>query len=293
MRQSTRVIFDRSAFHRDRFDTLVQSPLCQVVKSGKVEVFLTPVFLEETALEYGSPRGSGDWRAHLEFAVEICNGGVFLDIGQIWYNELIAGDGPCARHLLPERKSRHYPSRAEFLERLLEAARTGDIAKAWRESASERSEVEQKKNNQRSLYSNLRSMVSDALQRGTYRRSTFADYLKKEFLRVGRYFMTLVDQRKHDALADQWESAPHQFPFYSAFVRSIMYAIFYAAEEHNHRLDRNSQADYTQLAYLLWADAIVSNDQRFLRSAFDAMWRSAGKRFYTAEEFAKFIRAIA
>jgi hypothetical protein len=288
-----RIIFDRSAFHGNRFDALVQSPLRQLVGLGIIKVFLTPVFVEETALQYGSNRGSNEWQTHLEFAAETCNGGVFLDIAQIWHEELVAGDGPHARHLLPERKNRVYPSRSEYLAKLIQAARTGDISWAWRESAAEREEVEQKKNNQRVLHANIRNMVSTALQNGEYERSTLPAYMRTDFLRVGRYLMRLVDRQRYGTLADQWEMEPERFPFYSAFVRGLMYSIFYAAEEHNQRIDRNSQADYTQLAYLLWADVIVSNDQRFMRFAFDAMWRPLGKRLYAAEEFGRMLHAIA
>ncbi len=34
-------------------------------------------------------------------------------------------------------------------------------------------------------------------------------------------------------------------------------------------LDDNARADYEQLAYLTWADLIVSNDTRFLLDAFN------------------------
>jgi len=72
-----RVIFDRSAFHGANFETLTNSPLQGLVASGRVSVFHTPIFLDETIQSYGSKHTSDDWRAHLAFAVEICNGGIF------------------------------------------------------------------------------------------------------------------------------------------------------------------------------------------------------------------------
>ena len=43
-----RVIFDRSAFHGDRFDLLKGSRLSQPVQERKIFIYHTRVFLEET-----------------------------------------------------------------------------------------------------------------------------------------------------------------------------------------------------------------------------------------------------
>lgn len=95
-----RVIFDRSSFHGDRFQALIDSPLRRLVRSRQLEVFLTSVFILETVDQYGSEQQSGrDWREHLKFAAEICNGGVFLTTREIWHHELISGRGTTARSL--------------------------------------------------------------------------------------------------------------------------------------------------------------------------------------------------
>jgi hypothetical protein len=70
-----------------------------------------------------------------------------------------------------------------------------------------------------------------------------------------------------------------------------MYA-YYAMIEHNLRLDRNAQADYEQLAYLLWADVVVSDDDRFFRSAFQTLWAPHGKRMESAGSFATLVQAL-
>ena len=72
--------------------------------------------------------------------------------------------------------------------------------------------------------------------------------------------MSLVDERRQQALADQWAANPSRYPYYRAFVEGILYANHYAAVEHNKRIDDNAQADYEQLAYLCWADVFVTND---------------------------------
>jgi hypothetical protein len=43
-----KIIFDRSAFLRKRFDLLKGSRLLELVSRGKILVYHTPVFLDET-----------------------------------------------------------------------------------------------------------------------------------------------------------------------------------------------------------------------------------------------------
>jgi hypothetical protein len=105
--------------------------------------------------------------------------------------------------------------------------------------------------------------------------------------------MDLVDARRQAALADQWAKSPARFPFYTAFVEGFLYNGYYAAVEQNDRLDRNAQEDYEQLAYLTWADVIVSDDQKFFRRAFDELWKPRGKRLETAEGFVALVERLA
>ena len=161
-----RVIFDRSAFHGANFETLTNSPLLELVASGEVSVFHTPIFLDETIQSYGSKHTSDDWRAHLAFAVEICNGGIFLAKEEIWCNELVLDHGPGAQHLLPTHFSDHYISLPRFLQTMRSAAESGDLAKEWQDSQRERDEMQSKKSNQKVIFRQLRSDIENALRTG-------------------------------------------------------------------------------------------------------------------------------
>jgi hypothetical protein len=72
-----------------------------------------------------------------------------------------------------------------------------------------------------------------------------------------------------------------------------LYSGYYAAIEHNRPIDRNAQADFEQLAYLIWADIVVSNDEGFYRSAFQTLWAPRGKRMESAQSFAALLQALA
>ena len=292
-----RVILDRSAFHGDRFAALKASPLLQLVARNRVVITHTPVFLDETLSTFGSARAGDEWRTHMAFALDVCNGGIFLDKEQIWHNELVSGRGPFARHLLPERPSRKYGSRPRLIETLRQKIASGDLSKEWAESAVERDDAQRKRSNQRTISGEVREEVANGLRTrrltGTLATYPFGQLLKSEFTHAGRLLMDLVDSRRAGALADQWECRPTRFPFYTAFVEGFLFHGYHAAVAHNERIDRNAQADYEQLAYLTWADLVVSNDEGFFRAAFEAIWRPRGKRLESAESFANLADRLA
>ena len=105
--------------------------------------------------------------------------------------------------------------------------------------------------------------------------------------------MDRVDTRRAAPLADQWALCPNRFPFYSAFVEGSLYAGYYALVEHNRPIDPNAQTDYELLAYLTWADLVVSDDQKFFRNAFEAIWEPRGKRLETSESFVVLTQQLA
>jgi hypothetical protein len=75
-------------------------------------------------------------------------------------------------------------------------------------------------------------------------------------------------------------------------VEGYLYQIYYTMFEHNERLERNWRLDYLLLAYLLWADIVVSDDQRFFRAVFEALWKPRGKRMESAEGFATLLSGL-
>lgn len=298
MRKPTfRVIFDRSAFQGAAFDLLSKSPLLELCRRGVVRVFHTPVFLDETLQSYGSRRAGDAWRRELLYAVEICNGGLLLDKAEIWHNELVAGRGPFARFLIPERRSRRYPkSRSELLRTLRAAAESGDLSKEWKETTAERAVVQTRKDNQRAISSSIRNQVIAGIRDkrvvGGVAAYPFEQFRSTQYERTGRHLMDLVDKSRTSALADQWARRPNRFPYYSAFVEGFLYNGYYAVVEHSEALDRNAQPDYEQLAYLTWADLVVSDDQKFFRRAFETLWKPRGKRLESSTDFAALLERL-
>lgn len=289
-----RVIFDRSAFHGDRFEAIRSSGLLDLYSRGVIKVYHAPVFLEETLLSYGAGEKAKGWRDHLSYCLDICTG-IFLDRDDIWRNELVLGCGSEARYLLPERPNKRYDSRLRLIETLREKAASGDVSKEWAESAAMRKQSQINRDKQREHSASVRQKVATAIRErrvsGSARDYTFDKFRDAQLVWTGRQLMDLVDKKRSGALADQWTQDPERYPFYTGFVEGFLYAYYYAAAEHG-RLDRNAQADYELMAHLVWADLVVSDDKRFFRRAFETIWKPRGKGLLGAEEFADLINRL-
>lgn len=198
---------------------------------------------------------------------------------------------------MPDHPSTNYGSRPRLIETLRQRIATGDLSKEWAESATEREDTQRKKNNQKTISRELRDEVADGLKErrltGSLKDYPFTQFRNSEFARTGRLLMDLVDTRSAAALADQRTRCQTRFPFYSAFVEGFLYHGYHAAVEHNDRIDRNAQADYEQLAYLTWADVVVSDDEGFFRDAYEAIWRPRGKRLESSQSFVELMRRLA
>lgn len=288
-----RIIFDRSAFHGDCFDDLIASPLGRKVAGNRVTVFHTPIFIDETLSTLGSSRAGDRWRDELKFCADICNGGVFLTKDDIWHNELVCGDGPDARRTFPDRRTRRYErSLEDILETLRTVAATDDLSGPWEAGRLEREKTYRKKDGQHGLFREARTTYSEKLRLGANPWQSWAEVRRTDLLPTGRSMVKLVSKRHAAKLADIWAQRPDYFPFYTAFIEGMLYSLYYAMTEQNSKLDRNAQADYEQLAYLVWADVIVSNDQSFLTKAFDAIWRPRGKHLYSSQQFTGLLREL-
>ena len=54
----------------------------------------------------------------------------------------------------------------------------------------------------------------------------------------------------------------------------------------------NAQIDFELLAYLTWADIVVSNDEKFFAQILEEIWKPRGKRLMTAETLSEFVNRL-
>lgn len=83
-----KIIFDRSAFHGERFDLLERSRLPVLVGTGKILVYHTTNVIDETfqMAKSNKPGAKDELRRQWPFLKSICNGG--------WFRPLLVGQPP-------------------------------------------------------------------------------------------------------------------------------------------------------------------------------------------------------
>ena len=90
---------------------------------------------------------------------------------------------------------------------------------------------------------------------------------------MGPWARMMIDKfmnpRRALQLYETWSAEKDRYPFFSGFLRGTLYAAWFAAVEHNKKIDTNAHVDVELLCCLNRADAVVSHDQGFLRDALD------------------------
>ena len=246
-------------------------------------------------MAYGSSRDTR-WREHLGFLAEHCDG-IFLHKEQIWHEELVCGLGPLARHLHPAKANRRYPSLSQFIDSMREKARTGDLSLEWRLSAADRDSDYQKKTKERETSKLIRNEVAEKVRelnlQVDYSAYPFEQLRRRCRIPIGIKMMSAVSERHVARISALWANNPDGFPYFSGFIDGYLFTLYVAAAQPSAPIEKNVQADFEQLAYLTWADIVVSNDAGFFSNAFETIWRPRGKRRMTAEEFSAFARLLA
>jgi hypothetical protein len=82
-----------------------------------------------------------------------------------------------------------------------------------------------------------------------------------------------------------WRTKRKQCVFTEQFIKAWFSTILLPARDHQLRVDKNDRPDAEQLAFLVWADTIVSDDTRFMRKAFDLLYANSMKQFLTLDQF--------
>lgn len=286
-----RVIFDTNAFTAQHFELLASGPLQRLCKTGRIQPVYGHVFLEETLRAYGIEKRRDDlvnkWLPFIVSTVDrFCN-----DFVGIWREELIQGRGRKANVFMPARMQR----------RVAAALANVPLDGSWRafhESKAERDVEAGKRLAQRDISKEIRQEVSEWKKAFGYDpkrhgEADFKRYVAFELDPAGRSFIeSLIPCWNPRAVADRWARDKDAYPYFTTFVKNMLYIAFCAATRPNDKIDPNAQADMDLMTHLLWADAIVSNEEGFLRQAFEDVWMSKGKVLLTSEQFAAFIEKL-
>jgi len=285
-RRAMKILFDRSAFHKGRFDLLQQSRLLQLTRDKKVLVFYTTVLLDETLRMIDS--SMADVRSELKrqwpFLRSICNGGYFRPLlfaqppmRSICDDELSGAVRDGNWPLLPpqvlgivQAKLGGLIEEGKPLQELDEARPIYDII--W-----------QKKQQSQTLLVGLRNRPA------TRKGETFAQYYQSEADLYASRAIQHMAVDLPDIKLKAWSQDPRKFRHFTDFVEVYTYVHYDAQRNQNSKLDSNWLGDAEQLCFLEDTDAIVSSDDKFMKRAFEELWRPRGKRMLTPEEFVKLL----
>lgn len=282
-----RVVFDTNALSNESFDLLEASPMRDLVRRGRIRPVYGHVFIEETMRTYGSERRRADLvTRRLPFLADtaelICN-----DFVDIWHSELVQGRGVHAQVFM----------KAKARDQLVAAWRNvpaDGTWRAWHESAAAREEEDRKRDAQKQTSREIRDEILAWKKKVEYDPSRHGvpdlqRYVSANLEFGGKLFISAIIRSKNPReITSRWSRAPDAYPFFTRFVKNMLYIAHHAATR-QHAIDLNAQADMDVMTHLLHADVLVSNETRFMRTAFDDIWRPRRKVLFTAMEFASFL----
>ncbi len=286
-----RVVFDTNAFTPGNFELLERGPLIRLCRAGRISPVYGHVFLEETFRAYGQLNKRDDlincWIPFISTTVDrFCD-----DFLTIWHRELVQARGIRTDIYMSPR------AQQRLIERIALIPLDGTWH-AWHESRTARAVEDQKRTDQRQMSKDIRQEVADWRKMVNYTprkhgTPNYCHFLSTEIDRLGREII-MAKVRCHNALevACRWSRHKHTFPYFTTFVENMLYIAFCAMTRPNDKIDLNAQADLDLMTHLLRADALVSNEQGFLRRAFDDIWRPKGKVIFTSQEFSDFIEML-
>lgn len=289
-----KVIFDRSTFHRERFDLLKGSRLLPLVQERKIVVFHTSTFLDETLRTAASTKlgAKDEFRRLWPFLTAICNGG--------WFKPLLLGQPPALKSVCDEELSasnrdkisplvptNHRNSVERKVTQLIESSAPIPELEAAR-PVYERNYAVKEEN--KKFREGLRKDPSEP------KNDTFPEYYRSCIVEAGRRFIYLgaqLDQLdiilapldQPEVKFEAWKRDPTKFPHFTAFLSFFLFSLYDAERNQNSSLDPNWQPDAEQLCFLIDVDVIVSSESGFMKRAFEACWQPSDKRMLCPGEF--------
>ncbi len=285
---AVRVLFDSNVFNVEHFEAIEKSPLRALFRRRRLLPIYGHVFIEETLRAYGAT-GKRDFLVDrwLPFIVATCDS-ICDDFNGIFHEELIRGRGPKARTLLAPKDYERFKSR------LLDIPLDGTWH-AWSASKGERDVEDGKRAAQRDVSKRIRAEVADWKKAVRYQPNKhglpdFAKFVGTELDHMGRALLgTQIKAVDTGSVADRWSRNKSYYPYFTEFVYDILYMAYYAMTKPNAPIDTNAQADLNVMAHLLHADVLVSNEQGFLRTAFEELWKPRGKVLMTSPAFLEYL----
>ena len=82
----------------------------------------------------------------------------------------------------------------------------------------------------------------------------------------------------------RWIKNRKSCPYFTDWIIGILYMQYYSMRYPDEPIDKNAQSDIQHLLYLRDCDAIVSEDQRFMKKAWEDLYKPKGKLYLTIDD---------
>ncbi len=264
-----RILFDRSIFHGTKFQQLKASGIADDVKSRKYKVFLTPMFVEETLMH--ALNNVSEFKDHWDFVVSL--------IGQRWFKlaeEIVAielgGRITGANYYLrPKEQTRRVMRNVKDL--VLGNLPEEELKKAL--SEIERNEKIRKQ------FRRTRLALREKIRPGEYDLDSYFETHVEWYIENG----LMAHRGNSENYLANWRASRQQCVFMQQFVKAWFATVLLPLRDHQLKVDTNDRSDAEQLAFLTWADAMVSDDTRFMKEAFNLLYPNSQKTLLTLEQF--------
>ena len=270
-----RILFDRSAFHGTQFDLLLNSPLLELSKQRRISIYHSPILIEETTQMYLKQKNRGELRRQLPFIFEICQERWLNERTQIWIKELVEDAGERGSIFLPDGKRRQIEgnlSRMVFQDDV-DAAMFEEAIRGVDDNRAKAAKIKESAVRMREEIS--RQLKEHRLSRKNIKQT------------AGEYVNAVLDDtgveiiKKHLPvsntleISEKWKCKKERYPYFTHFARGLLYSGYYAMAYPNEAIDDNALTDISLLCYAHGMDLMVSNEEGFMKKAFDFMF--AGK----------------
>lgn len=243
---SFRLTLDRSIFHGTDFDRLVSSPVQKACRSDKVAIYHTPILIEETLQLWLKAGQKNRARDQLKFIIDVGNGRWFNQTGEIWTAEF---EGRAQKGYL-------FLSRSEEqikIENISNLVNGGEFRKnEFLTAMSEKETNFQKALGLRKTLVSMREEVAEKRrEKGgtTSRWPSFEQYYDLNWEHCGTEMIhkLLKTDKDPSEVIKMWVQNRSRYPYFTLWIKAVLYAAYYARVNHNAPIDRHTQMDISLL----------------------------------------------
>ncbi|MBI2429828.1 MAG: hypothetical protein HYV29_13740 [Ignavibacteriales bacterium] len=271
-----RVIFDRSIFHKERFDAIRASNLFKLNSQKKIEICFTTDFIEETL--YFSQIDLHKFGEHWHYLKAFKHLTWFKPPEDIIPLEL-TGNNIFSDYY--KRPNKDLIKLFENVERLIQGKVFSlDLDEMKRKTEANNRYREEFRNN----VLESRGLVGETkVSFNSYFENNVEFFIKEGLMNhhknSGKYFNVFTTTRP-------------QCMFTEMFIKSWMAPIYLPISNHNIKVDKNDRSDSHQLSFLIWADIFISDDKQFVPKAFELLYPSPNKMLMDSRQFLEFIKSF-